>query len=82
MNKSFTITLINERDTSHNINMSMPTYFCFAQNKEEAIGKMMLSDFSDKHLPIYTIHDGDDYVFKSADRMKYENKFLSLIPKA
>lgn len=74
--------MINERDTSHNINLSMPIYFCFAQNKEEAIGKMMLSDFSYKHLPIYTIHDGNDYVFKSVDRMKCENQVLSLTPKA
>ncbi|GIV43940.1 MAG: hypothetical protein KatS3mg035_1063 [Bacteroidia bacterium] len=81
MNKAFTITLINERDTSHNINMSMPIYFCFAQNKEEAIGKMMLSDFSYKHLPIYTIHDGNEYVFKSAERIKYENQFLFLASK-
>ena len=55
-NKAYTITVNNEKANSHNINIDCPTFFCFALSDAEAIGLMMLSDFSYKHLPIMKIH--------------------------
>ncbi len=55
INQGFTITVNNSMSQSHNINIDYPQYFTFALNKEEAIGKMMLSDFSYKHKAIHKI---------------------------
>lgn len=52
MNKMFEIIVDNSQAESHNINIDYPTFFCFAMNKEEAVGKMMLSDFTHKYRVI------------------------------
>ena len=55
-NKAITITVDNRKAQSHNINIDLPSFFTFALNEQEAIGKMMQSDFNYKHLPIFKIH--------------------------
>lgn len=55
MQKTFVLTFDNSIANSHNINIDYPTYTCFALNKEEAIGKMMLSDFTYKNKAITNI---------------------------
>jgi len=60
-NKAITISVDNQKAKSHNINIDLPSFFAFALNKEEAIGKMMLSNFEYKHLPIYNIHIHEEY---------------------
>lgn len=51
----FTIIVDNSKANTGNINIDRPHFFCFALNKEEAIGKMMLSDFEHKHKTIVEI---------------------------
>ena len=53
--KVFQVTTHNERDTSHNINLSHPTFVCTAFSEAEAVGLMMLSDFYGKNYPIHSI---------------------------
>jgi len=55
--KQYTITVDNSAAQSHNINIDRPTYECMAVSMEEAVGKMMLSDFQYKHKEILSIHD-------------------------
>lgn len=59
---SYDIVVDNLKAGSHNINIDMPTFSCFAENKEEAVGKMMLSDFKYKYNHIIRIYEKD---FKS-----------------
>lgn len=60
--RSFEIVVDNLKAGSHNINIDRPTFFCFAENKEEAVGKMVLSDFKYKYNHIIRIYEKD---FKS-----------------
>ena len=53
----FRIVVNNTHSKSHNINISKPTYYSEASNKYEAVGKMVLSEWSYKHLPIYKIEE-------------------------
>lgn len=52
---SYDIEVDNSKVNSHNINIDYPCFFCFAINKAEAIGLMMLSDWKYKHLEISKI---------------------------
>jgi len=54
-NRMFTISVDNSDARSFNINIDRPTYFCFAISEEEAIGKMIKSDFEHKYKPIMGI---------------------------
>src|SRR5690242_6950058 len=54
-NKMFEVIVDNSQAQSHNINIDYPTFFCFAKSKEEAVGKMMLSDFQHKNRPVTKI---------------------------
>jgi len=53
--KGYTVFVDNSRSQSFNINIDRPSFFCFAISEAEAIGKMILSDFSYKHLSIVKI---------------------------
>lgn len=53
--KGYNIILDNSKSQSFNINIDRPQFFCFAISEAEAIGKMILSDFSYKHLPIIKV---------------------------
>jgi hypothetical protein len=55
MRNAYFITVNNPDKTSFNINITRPVYFAFANSKEEAVGKMMLSSWGYKHLPILKI---------------------------
>lgn len=55
--KSYEIVVDNSKAQSHNINIDRPIFSCFAINQEEAVGKMILSDFEHKHKPIIKIHE-------------------------
>ncbi len=57
MRKAYTIRVDNSSAQSFNINIDTPSFFCYALSKEEAVGKMMLSDFAYKHKPIVKIHE-------------------------
>ena len=54
--KEITITVDNPKAKSHNVNIDFLSFFTFALNEQEAIGKMIQSDFSYRHLPIYKIY--------------------------
>lgn len=53
--KGYHITVDNSIAMAHNINIDWPTFFCFAISEAEALGKMMLSDFSYKRNKIISI---------------------------
>ena len=53
----YTIIVDNRIARSFNVNIDTPEYFTFAYSKAEAIGKMMLSDFSYKHRDIINIYE-------------------------
>lgn len=55
LNKGFEIIVDNSNARTFNINIDNPMFFCFAQNENEAIGKMKQSDFAYKHKPIKQI---------------------------
>ncbi len=57
MNNGYTIVVDNSIAKAHNIDY--PTYFTFAQNHFEAIGKMILSDFSHKNRIIHKIYENE-----------------------
>ena len=68
--KSYEVVVDNLKAGSHNINIDRPTFFCFAENQEEAVGKMMLSDFKYKYNHIVRIHEKD---FKSGAETVHES---------
>lgn len=53
--KGYTITVDNSKAGAHNVNIDYPTFFAFALSEEEAIGKMMRSDFTHKAKEIISI---------------------------
>lgn len=53
--KGYLIFVDNSKAQSHNINIDRPQFFTFAISEPEAIGKMHLSDFQYKHLPVTKI---------------------------
>ena len=53
--KAYNVIVDNSSSQSFNINIDRPQFFCFALSEAEAIGKMILSDFSYKHLPIIKV---------------------------
>jgi len=52
----YEITVYDKHDQSHNINMSHPSFYTSAFCDAEAVGKMILSDFKHKYLPIHSIN--------------------------
>jgi hypothetical protein len=70
--KEYHLYFDNSVARSFNTNIDYPVFFCFAITKEEAIGKMFLSDFSHKSKPIYKIVEvGFDY----AQKKEFRNTF-------
>ena len=59
----YTITVDNSAAQSHNINIDRPTYGCLAVSMEEAVGKMMLSDFQYKRKEIVSINDWESKLY-------------------
>jgi hypothetical protein len=57
MKQEFTISVDNTRANTHNININRPSFSVFAESKEEAVGKMILSDFPHKHKRILDIRN-------------------------
>lgn len=55
LKSQFYIFVDNSQARTFNSNIDAPMFFCFAHNKEEAVGKMILSDFSYKYKPITRI---------------------------
>lgn len=55
MKALYIVTVDNSAAQSHNINIDRPEFITVAESKEEAIGKMMLSDFSYKHKNIVNV---------------------------
>ena len=55
ISNGYNIQVDNSKVNSHNINIDYPCFFCFAINKAEAVGLMMLSDWKYKHLEISKI---------------------------
>ena len=55
ISRGYDIQVDNSKVNSHNINIDYPCFFCFAINKAEAVGLMMLSDWKYKHLEISKI---------------------------
>lgn len=53
--KAYNVIVDNSRSQSFNTNIDRPQFFCFALSEAEAIGKMILSDFKYKYLPIIKI---------------------------
>jgi hypothetical protein len=54
--KGFNIYVDNSIARSFNVNIDSPSFFCFAQNEDEAIQKMKESDFKHKDKEITSIH--------------------------
>jgi hypothetical protein len=53
--KGYTITVDNAKAMAYNMSIDHPQYFCYAISEQEAIGKMMQSDFEHKHRAIERI---------------------------
>lgn len=59
MKKIYFIFVNNLKAQSHNINIDIPMFECLALNQYEALGKMILSDWPYKSLPIYDVIEWD-----------------------
>lgn len=57
MKKYYQIFVDNQYAHAHNINIDRPMFECFAINKHEAVGKMILSDWLYKSLPILNMNE-------------------------
>lgn len=55
MNNLYEIVVINENDVSFNINLTRPSFYVFATDEEQAIKKMLESDFWGKDMALHSI---------------------------